>query len=252
MTPINRRRLLLTAMGALATSTARARTRHAVRGRRLRRRPHEHRRRDRRRHHHPVDTGFLVFNERTYPNLIALFASLGVPTAGSDMSFSVSVGPHDFEWCGSDLRSLFAQPSNALSPRSGRCCATSCASTAGHRAAPAGEPAPAEAGRRSARGSTQRLRPAVPRRLPAADGGGDLVVPDRDDARVPGRQLRALLRQPRPAAGREPAALVHRARAARASTSRRSSPACTTCASSRRCAACCARRGRARRRRRSR
>jgi predicted NAD/FAD-binding protein len=65
----------------------------------------------------PVDTGFLVFNERTYPQLIALFDALGVPTAGSDMSFSVSVGPHAFEWCGSDLASLFAQPSNALSPR---------------------------------------------------------------------------------------------------------------------------------------
>jgi predicted NAD/FAD-binding protein len=64
-----------------------------------------------------VDTGFLVFNERTYPQLIALFDALGVPTAASDMSFSVSVGPHDFEWCGSDLLSLFAQPSNALSPR---------------------------------------------------------------------------------------------------------------------------------------
>jgi len=66
---------------------------------------------------YPVDTGFLVYNERTYPNLIALFDALGVPTAASEMSFSVSVGPHDFEWCGSDLRSLFAQPSNALSPR---------------------------------------------------------------------------------------------------------------------------------------
>jgi len=66
---------------------------------------------------HPVDTGFLVFNERTYPRLIALLDSLGVPAAASDMSFSVSVGPHDFEWCGSDLRGVFAQPSNALSPR---------------------------------------------------------------------------------------------------------------------------------------
>jgi predicted NAD/FAD-binding protein len=66
---------------------------------------------------HPVDTGFLVFNERTYPNLIALLEALEVPTAGSDMSFSVSVGPHGFEWCGSDLGALFAQPSNALSPR---------------------------------------------------------------------------------------------------------------------------------------
>ena len=66
---------------------------------------------------YPVDTGFLVFNERTYPNLIALFDALAIPTAGSEMSFSVSVGPHDFEWCGSDLGALFAQPSNALSPR---------------------------------------------------------------------------------------------------------------------------------------
>lgn len=66
---------------------------------------------------HPVDTGFLVFNERTYPTLIALFDELDVPCAVSDMSFSVSVGPHDFEWCGSNLGTLFAQPANALSPR---------------------------------------------------------------------------------------------------------------------------------------
>jgi uncharacterized protein len=66
---------------------------------------------------HPVDTGFLVFNERTYPNLIRLFAELDVPVAKSEMSFSVSVSPGDFEWCGSSLASLFAQPSNAASPR---------------------------------------------------------------------------------------------------------------------------------------
>jgi len=65
---------------------------------------------------HPVDTGFLVWNRRTYPVLIDLFAELGVPVAESEMSFSVSVGPHRHEWCGSSLRSLFAQPSNAASP----------------------------------------------------------------------------------------------------------------------------------------
>ena len=64
----------------------------------------------------PVDTGFLVYNDRTYPNLIALFDELDVPTAPSDMSFSVSVGPYDFEWCGSTLGSLFAQPGNLLRP----------------------------------------------------------------------------------------------------------------------------------------
>lgn len=63
-----------------------------------------------------VDTGFLVFNERTYPELIALFDELDVPTARSDMSFSVSIGPHRFEWCGSNLATLLAQPRNALRP----------------------------------------------------------------------------------------------------------------------------------------
>lgn len=66
---------------------------------------------------HPVDTGFLVYNERTYPNLIRLFEELEVPVAPSDMSFSVSVGPHRHEWCGTNLASLFAQPMNAVSPR---------------------------------------------------------------------------------------------------------------------------------------
>jgi uncharacterized protein len=66
---------------------------------------------------HGVDTGFLVFNERTYPQLIGLFAELGVATAPSDMSFSVQSPSAGWEWCGSDLNGVFAQRSNALSPR---------------------------------------------------------------------------------------------------------------------------------------
>ena len=65
---------------------------------------------------HPVDTGFLVFNERTYPNLIRLFAELDVPTAKSEMSFSVSLGG-EVEWAGTSLAALFAQPRNLLRPR---------------------------------------------------------------------------------------------------------------------------------------
>jgi predicted NAD/FAD-binding protein len=61
----------------------------------------------------PVDTGFIVYNERNYPNLVRLFDALKVPTEESDMSFSVSVGAGGFEYR-SRAGGLFAQPSNAL------------------------------------------------------------------------------------------------------------------------------------------
>lgn len=66
---------------------------------------------------HGVDTGFLVLNERTYPNLLALFAELGIALAPSDMSFSVQVPGHGLEWSGSDLATVFAQKRNLLRPR---------------------------------------------------------------------------------------------------------------------------------------
>ena len=65
---------------------------------------------------HPVDTGFLVFNRATYPNLVRLFAELGVPTAPSEMTFSVSLASPSLEWAGTSLDTLFAQRTNLLRP----------------------------------------------------------------------------------------------------------------------------------------
>lgn len=64
----------------------------------------------------PVDTGFIVFNERTYPNLLALFAHLRVPYELSNMSFSVSTTDGRLEYSGDGLLSLFAQRRNLLRP----------------------------------------------------------------------------------------------------------------------------------------
>jgi predicted NAD/FAD-binding protein len=64
----------------------------------------------------PVDTGFIVYNERNYPNLTKLFDHLAVPTHASDMSFGVSLDGGRLEYAGDSLGGLFAQKRNLLRP----------------------------------------------------------------------------------------------------------------------------------------
>ncbi|WP_373097531.1 NAD(P)/FAD-dependent oxidoreductase [Zhongshania sp.] len=65
-----------------------------------------------------VDTGFIVFNERSYPNLVALFKHLGVGYSGTDMSFGVSLDQGRLEYSGSNsVATMFAQKRNILRPR---------------------------------------------------------------------------------------------------------------------------------------
>lgn len=64
---------------------------------------------------HPVDTGFLVHNPNTYPNLIAFLKLLGVEVIDSDMTFSVKLGERKIEWSGTDLTTVFAQKKNLVS-----------------------------------------------------------------------------------------------------------------------------------------
>lgn len=61
----------------------------------------------------PVDTGFIVYNERNYPLLVKLFKKLKVPVVKSDMSFGVSVADGQLEY---GSKNMFAQPSNIFCP----------------------------------------------------------------------------------------------------------------------------------------
>jgi len=63
-----------------------------------------------------VDTGFIVFNDWTYPNFVALMDELGVESQPSDMSFSVHCDRTGLEYCGSSMDRLFAQRRNLVSP----------------------------------------------------------------------------------------------------------------------------------------
>ena len=65
---------------------------------------------------HDVDTGFIVMNDRNYPNFTRLLDTLGVPRQPTHMSFSVRAEDEDFEYAGTP-RGLYCQPRNLVSPR---------------------------------------------------------------------------------------------------------------------------------------
>jgi predicted NAD/FAD-binding protein len=67
-------------------------------------------------HEYAIDTGFIVFNDRTYPNFIRLLDELGVDWQDSDMGFSVQHEKTGLEYSGSSINSLFAQRSNIFRP----------------------------------------------------------------------------------------------------------------------------------------
>lgn len=62
----------------------------------------------------PMDTGFLVYNEATYPHLCAFFKALQVETVDSNMSLSVQVPEKNLEWSGTSLNTIFAQRRNLI------------------------------------------------------------------------------------------------------------------------------------------
>lgn len=63
-----------------------------------------------------MDTGFMVFNYETYPNLCALFKEIAAPVKKTDMSFSVQYVPSGLEYSGSSVKHLFAQKRNIFNP----------------------------------------------------------------------------------------------------------------------------------------
>jgi len=66
--------------------------------------------------HYAIDTGFIVFNDWTYPNFIQLLDDIGVASQATDMSFAVSCKKTGLEYAGTNFNTLFAQRRNLVRP----------------------------------------------------------------------------------------------------------------------------------------
>ena len=171
---------------------------------------------------HHVDTGFIVMNDRNYPNFTRLLARLGVATQPTHMGFSVKGEEEDFEYAGTP-RGLFCQPRNLVSaalPADDRRPAA-----LQPRAAPRCSPRTAEQ-----RDDDESLAEFLARHRFSRSFVERLIVPQvsavwsadpRQMQQLPGALPRRVLRQPRDARLPRPPALVDGRAAARRATSRR-------------------------------
>ena len=168
---------------------------------------------------HHIDTGFIVMNDRNYPNFTRLLHQLGVATQDTNMSFSVKGEDEDFEYAGTP-RGLFCQPSNLLSPRFQRMIADLLRFNRELRRLLARDET--GVGVQGGRAPHGRVAAGLPRAAallrglrPPADrppGLGRVVGRPAPDLLVPRALPRRVLRQPRDARLPRPPALVDRRR----------------------------------------
>ena len=164
-----------------------------------------------------VDTGFLVYNERTYPLFCRLLDELGVASKPSDMSFSVADQRTGLEWRGTSFSTVFAQRRNLARPDFLRMLAD-VARFNRSGPGPLGRPAARQRDVGGGAGPAP-LVGRIPGLVPRPAGLVHLVGRPVHVHPDPGGHLRPLLRTPRPAQAARPAEVADRRPAARSATS---------------------------------